>query len=125
MLPFTYALKSRGISYIESKRTHWLSSYYQRYGSCCFDGFSVLSFSYPKSQPDVKISVKAMTKINIALISIKSLLGQGIFNYAVENNQITDTSDDANQYDHPNCVGASLSKFIRQGLFLFHPSIME
>ena len=51
--------------------------------------------------------------------SFKRLLGQGIFNYAVENNQITDTSDDANQYDHPNCVGASLSKFIRQGLFLF------
>ena len=54
-----------------------------------------------------------MTKINTALISIKSLLGQGIFNYAVENNQITDTNDDANKYDHPNCVGASLSKFIR------------
>jgi len=60
-----------------------------------------------------------MTKINIALISIKSLFGQGIFNYAVENNQITDPSDEANKYDHQNCVEASSSKFIKQGLFLF------
>ena len=45
-----------------------ISLYYQRYGSSCFDGFSVLSFPYSKSQPDVKISIKAMTKINIALI---------------------------------------------------------
>jgi len=46
-------------------------------------------------------------------------LGQGIFNYAVPNNQITDPSDEANKYDHPNCVGASLSKFIKQGFFPF------
>ena len=44
-----------------------------------FDGFSApdisdLSFPYSKSQPDVKISIKAMTKINIALIFYTSYL---------------------------------------------------
>jgi len=45
-----------------------------------FNGFSApdifldLSFPYLKSQPDVKISIKAMTKINIALIFYISYL---------------------------------------------------
>ena len=43
-----------------------------------------------------------------------------IFNYAVPNNHITDPSDEAKKYNHPNCVGASLSKFIKLGLFLIH-----